>query len=161
MKAEATSHHQWLRRLIGEWTFEGEADMGDGQPAVKSRGTETVRALGDVWVICEGQTTMPDDGGTGYMVMTIGYSADKGAYVGNWVGSMMTHQFVYEGQINGCGDALPLMTEGPSFAADGKTVRYCDTITFVNDDERWLTSSVRQEDGSWKQFMKMVYKRRK
>lgn len=161
MKAEATSHHQWLRRMIGEWTFEGTADMGPGQQSMKSSGTETVRALGDLWVICEGQSTMPDDGGTGYMVMTLGYSPDKNAYVGSWIGSMMTHLFTYEGNINGCGDVLPLHTMGPSFKGDGKLAPYIDAITFVNNDERWLTSSAQQEDGSWKEFMKTVYKRKK
>ena len=32
MKAEPQKEHQWLQKLVGEWTSEGEADMGPGQP---------------------------------------------------------------------------------------------------------------------------------
>ena len=30
MKAEPQKEHQWLEKLVGEWTFEGEATMAAG-----------------------------------------------------------------------------------------------------------------------------------
>jgi hypothetical protein len=44
---EPRPEHLWLQHLIGEWTI--EAESGPGQPKVA--GTETVRPLGDIWVL--------------------------------------------------------------------------------------------------------------
>ena len=55
MNAEPRKEHHWLERLVGEWTYESEAPMAPGQPPVKHTGTESVRSLGGVWVLCEGR----------------------------------------------------------------------------------------------------------
>jgi hypothetical protein len=60
MKMEPQKEHQWLQRFVGEWTFEGEAMMEPGQPPAKFTGTESVRSLGDLWFLAEGQGEMPD-----------------------------------------------------------------------------------------------------
>ena len=46
MPAQPQKEHQWLQKLVGEWTYEIEATMEPDQPPVKSTGTETVRSLG-------------------------------------------------------------------------------------------------------------------
>jgi hypothetical protein len=71
MKVEPQKQHQWLHKLIGEWTFETEATMAPGEPPIKFKGTESVRSLGGVWVLCEGQGEMPG-GGIGLTIMTLG-----------------------------------------------------------------------------------------
>ena len=43
MKTEVLKEHQWLKKLLGEWTFEGEMAMGPDTPTDKFRGTERVR----------------------------------------------------------------------------------------------------------------------
>ncbi|TXT39001.1 MAG: ribulose kinase [Planctomycetota bacterium] len=63
MHAEPQKEHQWLQRLVGEWTFEAECSMGPDQPPMKSTGSEVVRSLGGLWTIGEGQGEMPDGGG--------------------------------------------------------------------------------------------------
>ena len=65
--------HQWLQRLVGEWTFESECSMGPDQPAMKSGGVEVVRSFGGLWTIGEGESDMPDDGAKWQSVMTLGY----------------------------------------------------------------------------------------
>ncbi len=37
---ESQAEHQWLQHLVGEWTLDGEALMGPGQPPVTLTGTE-------------------------------------------------------------------------------------------------------------------------
>ena len=64
MKVERTKEHEWLAKLVGDWTFETEAVMGPGQPPVKGTGTERVRSLGGLWIVGEGSGEMPGDGGT-------------------------------------------------------------------------------------------------
>jgi hypothetical protein len=46
VQSEPQPQHQWLQKLVGDWTYEGEALMGPGQPPIKSEGTESVRSLG-------------------------------------------------------------------------------------------------------------------
>ena len=159
MDTKPQEQHRWLQQLVGDWTMAGEADMGPGQPPHHSTGTETVRALGDLWIVCEGTGDMPG-GGTGHMRMTLGYDPTRQAFVGSWVGSMMTLMWVYEGQLDAAAKALTLDTVGPSFSGDGSTVRYQDVITLVDADTRTLHSQTLGEDGEWKRFMLATYRRR-
>lgn len=40
MPAQPQTEHQWLQKLIGEWTYEIEAMMEPDQPSIQSTGTE-------------------------------------------------------------------------------------------------------------------------
>lgn len=158
MKVEAQKEHRWLMQLLGEWTSEAEMEVSPGQKAEKCLGTESVRALGELWVVCEGRGEMPG-GGPATMQMTLGYDPEKKAFIGSWAGSMMTHMWVYNGTLDAKANVLTLNTEGPSFAGDGKQAKYRDEITLKSKDERVLTSQVLQDDGSWKRFMTATYRR--
>ncbi len=159
MKTEPQKEHRWLQQLLGEWTYEGEAEMSPGQPPVKSTGSESVRGIGELWVQSEGRGEMPGCDGMATMMMTLGYDTGKKAFVGSWAGSMMTHMWVYTGTLDAAGKVLTLDTEGPSFAGDGGQARYQDVITLKSRDERELSSQVLQGDGTWKRFMTMIYRR--
>jgi hypothetical protein len=159
MMADPQKEHGWLQKLVGEWTYETEA-MEPGQPASKATGTETVRSLGGLWVVAEGQGEMPG-GAPATMMMTLGYDPQKNRYVGTWVGSMMTHLWVYDGELDAAERILTLNTEGPSMAGDGRMVRYKDVIELKSDDHRVLTSHVLADDGNWQHFMTMDFRRSK
>lgn len=158
MNPEPHAMHRWLQQLLGDWTCTSAGDACPGEPPHESTGTEHVRPLGDLWVLCEGTGTMPG-GGDARMLMTLGYDPEKSVFRGTWVGSMMTHMFVYEGTLDADQKVLTLETTGPSFQGDGKVVRYRDVITLVGPNERTLTSFGHQPDGSWKQFMSATYRR--
>jgi hypothetical protein len=160
MHAEPQKDHQWLQKLVGEWTSEAEAAMGPDKPPEKFTGTETVRSIGGLWVVCEGRGEMPG-GGTATTIMTLGYDPAKTLYVGTFIGSMMTHLWVYEGRLDPTAKVLTLDTEGPNFGAEGKTTQYKDAIGFKSDDHRVLTSHMLGEDGKWHPFMTAHYRRRK
>jgi hypothetical protein len=81
MKVEPQKEHRWLRQLVGEWTCEGEATMEPDKPPQKWQGSESVRALGDVWVLCEGHGEAPGEG-AGTTLMSLGYDPPKGRFVG-------------------------------------------------------------------------------
>ena len=151
--------HHWLDRLVGEWTSEMECVMGPGQPATKSRGTESVRSLGGLWTIGEGTGEMPE-GGTAISVMTLGYDPKAGRFVGTFIASVMTYLWTYSGSLDESGKVLALDAEGPSFTGEG-TAKYQDRIEFVDDDHRILTSQMLGEDGEWNRFMTAHYHRKK
>ena len=160
MQAEPQKEHQWLQKLVGEWTYEHEAPAEPGKPAEKWTGTESVRSLGGLWVQAEGQGEMPG-GGTATMQMTLGYDPQRQRYVGTWIGSMMTHLWVYDGELDAAERVLTLNAEGPDMATEGKMAKYQDIIEFKSDDHRVLTSRVLGDDGQWHQFMTANYYRRK
>src|ERR671919_341664 len=160
MTTKPQKEHQWLQRFVGEWTFEGEATMEPGQPPSKFTGTESVRSLGGLWFLAEGQGEMPGCG-PATMMLTLGYDSQKKRYVGTWIGSMMTHLWVYDGELDADERVLTLNAEGPSMASEGKMTQYKDVIEFKSDDHRVLTSHMLRDDGNWQQFMIANYRRKK
>jgi hypothetical protein len=157
MMTEPQKEHQWLDQLVGEWTYEVEATMGPGEPAEKSTGTERVRSLGGLWILAEGQSEMPG-GGPATTLMTIGYDPRRKRYVGTWVGSMMTHLWVYDGSLDASEKVLTLESEGPRMDREGMA-QYRDVIEVKGDDDRVLTSHLLGDDGTWHQFMTATYRR--
>jgi Protein of unknown function (DUF1579) len=160
MKIEPQKEHQWLQRLVGEWTCEGEAVMEPGKPPSKWKSTETVRSLAGLWFLADGHGDTPD-GGTAKTMMTLGYDSQKKRYVGTFIGSMMTNMWVYEGTVDSSGRVLTLDTEGPAWSGDGKMAKYKDIIEFKSDDHRTLTSQILGDDGKWTQVMTATYRRKK
>lgn len=156
--AEPQKEHEWLQKLVGEWTYETEMMMGPDQPPMKSTGSESVRSLGGLWTLAEGQGQMPD-GGPFTAVMTLGYDPEKKRFVGTWVGSIMTRLWIYDGELDADGRKLSLYSEGSSMSGDGTMGKYRDAIEVVSGDHRTMTSEFQGEDGSWHQFMTVHYRR--
>ena len=157
MKTDPQKQHAWLQKLVGEWTYEGEAMAEPGKPPERFKGTESVRAIGDLWIQGESKGEMGGDPAT--MIITLGYDPKKQHFVGTWVGSMMAHLWVYEGELDATGRVLTLNSEGPSFAGDGSMQKYQDIITVESDDHRILRSRAPNPDGSWNEFMTAHYRR--
>ena len=159
MKSAPQKEHHWLQKLVGEWTYDAEATMEPGKPPERHTGTERVRSLGDLWILAEGQGEMPG-GGTATTVMTLGYDPQKKRHVGTFIGSMMTHLWVYDGALDAAERVLTLDTEGPNMAADGKMAKYQDVIEIKSHDHRVLTARMLGEDGKWREFMTAHYRRK-
>ncbi|HXG42996.1 MAG TPA: DUF1579 domain-containing protein [Dehalococcoidia bacterium] len=157
MEGGATKEHLWLRRLIGYWECQSQVSLEPHQSPVTLHGTETVRPLGDLWVLMEGEGEMPD-GTHGSWLMALGYDPRRGRFVGAWMGSMMPHLWLYEGTLDEGGNVLPLDTEGPAMGNE-RLARYRDVIEFPADDRRLLRSLVQGEDGQWHQFQRSEFRR--
>jgi hypothetical protein len=159
MFSEPQQEHRWLDRLVGEWTSESECSMGPDQPAMKTQGFEVVRSLGGLWIVAEGEGEMPG-GGVAKSIMTIGYDPQSKRYVGTFIASMMSHLWIYNGSLDAAEKVLTLDADGPDFTGQ-KMAKYKDSIEFVDDDHRIMTSRVLGEDGTWNQFMTAHYRRKK
>lgn len=159
MEVTPQKEHQWLDRLIGEWTYESEWIMGPDQPPLKSKGTEVVRSLGGLWIIAEGEGEMPD-GNLGQTIMNLGFDPQKDRFVGTFIGSMMTYLWPYNGSLNAEEKILTLDSEGPNFS-NGAISPYQDIIEFVSNDHKILTSKILMDDGTWNHFMTAHYHRQK
>lgn len=159
MQTEPLKEHQWLSKLVGEWTFEGECGMGPDQPPIKLTGREVVRSHGGLWTIGEGGGEMPG-GGTCESIMTLGYDPQSKRFVGTFIASVGVHLWLYNGSLDAAEKVLTLDTVGPNFA-DGALAKYQDIIEFLSDDHRTLSSQMLGEDGQWHPFMKAHYRRQK
>jgi hypothetical protein len=158
MKAELQKEHEWLARFLGTWTVEMDGPPSSDQPAHPAW-TETVRSLEGAWIVGEARGSMPD-GRQSTTVTTLGFDSAKGRYVGTFIGSMMTHMWVYEGTVDASGEVLELDTDGPTFDGSGGTAKYKDSHQFVNEDYRILRSRALQPDGEWREFMVADYRRK-
>jgi hypothetical protein len=160
MQTEPQKQHQWLDRLIGEWTWESECNMGADQPPTKTLGTEVVRSLGGLWIIGEGVCGADDS--SGKTIITLGFDPQRDRFVGTFIASMMTHLWLYNGSLDAAGNVLTLDTEGPkeeSNSSQSAMTKYQDIIEFVSNDHRIMTSKILAEDGNWTQFMTAHYRR--
>lgn len=159
MYTQPQPEHAWLQKLVGEWTCESESVMGPGEPPQTFQGKETVRPLGGFWIIAEGQGEMPD-GETACTLMTLGYDPHRKRFPGTWHGSMMSWQWVYDGELDESGRILTLNCEGPDMTGNPeKLVKFRDVHEFVSNDHRILRSYVLGDDGQWQQFMTTNYHR--
>jgi hypothetical protein len=151
--------HEWLHQLVGEWTFEAEASMGPGQPAMKCKGTESVRPLGGFWIIADGNGTVMDQ--PIKTQFTLGYDPEKKKYVGTWVDSCNNYLWKYEGTLDPTGKILTLDTEGPNPMAAGKMTKFRETLEIKSTDEKRFSSSAQGDDGKYVTFMTATYLRKK
>ena len=150
--------HQWLHKLVGDWTCESECSMGPDHPPMKNTGQETVRSLGGLWTVGEGENQMPD-GDIFQSIMTLGYDPLLQRFVGTYVAGCMTHLWPYNGSLDANEKVLTLDSAGPSFVGDGTMAKYQDIIEFLSDDHRTLSSRYLGPDGQWVPFMKAHYHR--
>jgi hypothetical protein len=159
MKAEITPEHAWLHRLVGEWQHEMVAIDGAEQPAGTMTGTETVRTLGEAWLLAEGLGRMPEGAQT-QTLMTLGYDPAQQCFVGTWIGSMMNHLWHYRrGTLDADRRMLTLEADGPRFDGSPGLAQYRDVIEIVDADTRLLHGNLQLEDGTWSRFMTARYRR--
>jgi hypothetical protein len=92
-------------------------------------------------------------------IITLGYDPVRKRFVGTFLVSMMTHLWLYDGELDASAKVLTLDAEGPSCIAEGKTAKYKDAFEILSDDHRVLTSRFLGEDGQWHQFMTAHYRR--
>ena len=155
MFAQPQAEHEWLSRMVGEWTFESTMLAGPDQPPMTSTGRQTNRSLGGLWLIGEGEGGTPG-GGTMNSVITLGFDPARGRFVGAFIASMRTHMWPYEGTLDG--NVLTLDSEGPAFTGEGMA-KYQDIVEIVDDDHWILRSQVPGPDGQWVEFMSAHYRR--
>ncbi len=158
MQANPLQQHRWLTKLVGSWTYQQTCSMGPEQPEWTGSGTELVRSVGDLWIVLEGRGDMPD-GAAMATRMTLGFDPLKDRFVGSFVASMMTYQWLYEGTLDDAGRILSLQSTGPSHKDDGTMANYIDAVTIVSDDHRIFSSRTQGDDGTWKDFMVSHYHR--
>lgn len=154
---EPGPEHEWLHQFVGEWETEAEC-RAEGKAPVKSKGTERVRSIGELWIVAEGESTVMDK--PMRSILTLGYDPEQRKYVGTWVGSCMTHLWQYRGSVDQSGRTLTLETEGSCPQFPGTMAKFKEVMEIKSKDHRVFTSSMRGKDGKWTTIATINYRRR-
>ncbi|MBA2354212.1 MAG: DUF1579 family protein, partial [Acidobacteria bacterium] len=117
--ADAHPQHQWLHQLVGPWTYTMLSGHGITPGEAAGSGTEVVRSIGGLWVVADGQATMPGMGPY-TTVAILGFNPATGRFVGTYIASFMTHLWLYDGALDDAGRRLNLGSDGPSAFATGR-----------------------------------------
>lgn len=155
---EPTEQHRWLQALEGDWTWETWSIPED--PKFRWGGVETVSRYGDLWVVFESTSRLPDGSEGSSNRITLGYDPDKGQYVGSFISTMMARFWAYEGALDADGRTLRLKARGPRFDGQPGEADYEDLIEVVSPDERYLRGTMQGDDGTWTEFMVTRYRRK-
>lgn len=155
--SQPVEQHKWLQQLVGQWESHAKMNTGPDQPAFESHGTEKIRAIGELWIVSEGETHAL--GMTAHTMLTLGYDPEQEKFIGTWIDSVMNHMWKYEGTLDESGKKLTLMTEGPSCIVPGERARYKEVLELKNKNERLWTTYVKPEGGEWAEFMSATAKR--
>ena len=139
---EPQKEHLWLKQLVGNWTSEMVAPAGPDQPPQTYRGTEAGRTIGDVWVLLEGKGPGMD-GSTATTLFQLGYDTTRKTFVGSFIGSMMTHLWVYDsGELDEAGKVNEEIAEayGLETAGGESVVREAEKIPTRRERNGYLIS---------------------
>lgn len=156
-KESVTEQHRWLQQLVGDWTYESTVAMGPDETETYT-GMDRVKALGEFWIVAEGEGEFPGDG-PAKMVVTLGYDPRRKRFTGTFIHSMMSYLWHYDGELDGTRRILTLESTGPSMNGAGATARYRDVIEIVSESQRMFSSYALREDGKWHEFMSARYTR--
>jgi hypothetical protein len=162
MHSPSTSQHKWLQHLLGDWTFVSECSGGPDQPVMKSEGRESVRSVGDLWIVGESHAEMPGGEGAVHSVITIGFDPTLGTggrFVGTWFCSVWTKLFHYEGDLDEATNVLPLNSTGPNPMDLTKIAHFQDIIELHGPDRRVFRSQMKDDHGNWVPIMRAEYTR--
>lgn len=149
----------WLQKMVGQWEAETEAKYAPDQPAVKSKGSESIKAVGGFWIMDEVKGEMMGQPFTG--VMALGYDPNKEKYVGTWIDSMTGKLWEYEGQLDEETQVLTLESEGECPMKPGEVTSFRETIELKGKNEKVFTSYMQKPDGEWVTTMTSRAKRTK
>lgn len=155
-----TKEHKWLQQMVGTWNFESvgpDFPTEDGEEMAPMNGVEVVEAIGDYWVVMTGKAAGGPMPGS-MAVLTAGYDHELGKFVGTWIGSPMTKLYVYECTFDESENTLIMSSEGPAWTGDG-TAQYRDCMKVIDNNTREFYSVYQEDDGNWKEFMRLRFTR--
>lgn len=133
---------RWLEKLVGEWMYEAEARSG-ANGAIKAVGAESVRPIGDLLVMAEGDGELQSETrGNGALatIMTLAYDPRRRRFAGTWTGPQPAEPFVLDGALAPGGEVLTLRAGTSTGAASPVTEGFRTELEFEDEDHLVITA---------------------
>ncbi|MFT7677478.1 MAG: hypothetical protein ACI8QC_001456 [Planctomycetota bacterium] len=147
-----TEEHKRMLETVGEWTGVMVMDMGQGPVSYDC--TETITAVGELWVTsafhCEFMG-MDFDGAS-----SMGYDPETSTYTGTWIDSTTNHLTIQKGSFDKAKNAIVMEYEGPD-AMTGKMVPM--RLENVGTKDAYMMTFFQTVDGTTTQTMTISMKR--
>ena len=152
--------HTEMAREVGVWQGTGQSWMTPDADPVASNGVETVRMMGQFWLVSEYQGEFLGEEFHGLGQMTYDPLAKK--YVGTWIDTMAPVMLSMTGEYDVATNELTMMLTGvdPMTSQPG---RWKSVTRYVDADHKTFTlyaETPGQADTWWK-MMEIKYERRK
>ncbi len=154
-----TQEHKEMAREVGVW--EGESKLWatpDAEP-VASKGVETIKLLGQMWLVGRYEGDMMGQPFHGQSQTT--YDPLKKKYVGTWIDSMAPTMMTLTGDYDVKTHSLTMMMEGID-AMTGKPGKWKTITIYESADAKTfeIHAPVEGQDGKWWKMMEIKYKRK-
>jgi Protein of unknown function (DUF1579) len=130
---EPTKEHKLIAGDVGVWDAEVKAFTGPDTEPMISKGTETVKALGDLWTVSDFKGEFGGQEFSGHGIT--GYDASKKKFVGIWVDTMSLAPMTLEGTYDEATKSLTMLTEGVD-PATKQPYKMKEVITWKDKDHR-------------------------
>ncbi len=155
-----TKEHKEMAREVGVWDAESKMwESPEAEPLV-SKGVETNKMLGEMWLVGEFEGEMMGQPFHGRSQMT--YDPLTKKYVGTWIDSMAPTMMTMKGDYDVAAHTLTMMMDGID-AMTGKPGKWKSVTRYESDDAKTfeMYMPVAGQDGKWAKIMEIKYKRRK
>lgn len=155
-----TREHQEMAREVGVWDAESTMWMTPDAEPVASKGVETNRMLGKLWLLSEFKGDFMGEEFVGHMQLS--FDPVKKKYVGTWIDTISPFLFTLEGEYDAATHTLTVMMNGTS-AMTGQPETAKNVTRYLDDDTKVfeMYMPVAGQDGQWWKMMEIKYKRRK
>jgi hypothetical protein len=155
-----TKEHQNMAREVGVWDATSKIFPTPDAEAMESKGVETVKMLGQFWLVAdfEGEFAgMPFQGKS-----QVTFDSLKKKYIGTWIDSVSAVLLTMEGDYDVEKHELTMMMEGID-AMTGQPGKWKTVTRYESEDAKTfeMYAPVEGEDGEWWKMMEIKYTRRK
>jgi hypothetical protein len=142
-----------FKKAVGTWDAT-VTSMGQ-----TSKGTETIRVLGDgMWLVSDFESPMGGSPFQGHGIT--GYDTQKKKFTGVWVDTMSPMPMHMEGTLDASGKVLTMTGDMPDPATPGKMIPSTMVETWTDANTRVFTMGIPGPDGKNMEMMKIEYKRK-
>jgi hypothetical protein len=151
--------HEILKKSVGTWDATVE-EMAPGAPSKTSKGTETAKLVGGLWLVSDFKSEMMGQPFEGHAVG--GYDPTKKKYVGTWIDTMSPYLQTMEGTYDEKTATSTMIATGIDIAT-GKPSTSKMITRYESDDEKVfeIMMPVEGKEGEWWKMMEITYTRRK
>ena len=144
--------HALLKKDVGTWDATVEM-MAPGEAPSTSKGVETNRMIGDLWLVSDFKSSFMGQAFEGHG--TAGWDPAKKKYVGTWIDTMSTSVGTSEATYDPATKKATGFLEGPDMT--GKVVKSRSVVEYKDANTRVMQMFTTGPDGKEVPTMKISY----